>query len=305
MQTFKIHFLGCGSALPTLRHNSSCQIVEMRDKMFMIDCGEGTQTLLRRSKIRFTRLQAIFISHLHGDHCFGLMGMISSFGLLGRTAPLHIYAYKDLEDILKQQINYFCYQLDYEVVIHPIDTDKREVIFEDRSMTVETIPLEHRMPCCGFLFKEKEGKRHINRTKTDFYKVPQSQYDNLRNGYDWVDAEGETINNKILTTNPDPVRSYAYCSDTRYMPELHKQIMGVTVLYHESTYANDRKENAKKYYHSTAEEAAMVARDAQAGKLILGHYSQRYDSEKPLLEEAKHIFDRTYLSNEGLVFNVE
>lgn len=175
MEPFKVHILGCGSALPTLKHYASSQVVEVRKKLFMIDCGEGTQMQLRRSRIRFTKINHIFISHLHGDHCLGLIGMLSTFGMLGRTAPMHIFATEELGPILKSSLATFCSGLDYEICFHPIDTAKSTVIYEDRSLTVTTIPLNHRMPCCGFLFKEKPTMPHIRRDIIDLYGIPVSQ----------------------------------------------------------------------------------------------------------------------------------
>ena len=180
MEPFKIHILGCGSALPTLHHNASSQIVEIREKLFMIDCGEGTQMQLRKSKIRFTKISAVFISHLHGDHCFGLIGMISTFGMLGRTATLHVYAPADFGPILQQQIDFFCSGLEFKVEFHPVDTSKSQVIYEDRSLTIETIPLEHRIACCGFIFREKPLKPHIRRDMLDFLQIPVSQINNIK-----------------------------------------------------------------------------------------------------------------------------
>ena len=304
MQPFRVHILGCGSALPTAHHNPSSQVVEIRGKFFMVDCGEGTQAQVRRSHINFSKLQAVFISHIHGDHVFGLMGMISTFGLQGRTAPLHVYAPEGYEALFHAEMQMFCSTIDYEVIFHPVDTSVRQVIFEDRSLTVETIPLKHRMPCAGFLFKEKQGERHINPKALEFYNVPRSQINNLRAGLDWTSPEGEVIPNDKLTTPPDPVRSYAYCSDTRYMQSLGKDLSGVTMLYHEATYGEDMKDNAVKYMHSTAREAALTAKAAGAGKLLLGHYSQRYSDEKPLLNEAKQVFENTLLSNEGMTIDV-
>ena len=270
----------------------------------MIDCGEGTQAQVRRSHINFSKLQAVFISHIHGDHVFGLMGMISTFGLQGRTAPLHVYAPEGYEALFHAEMQMFCSTIDYEVIFHPVDTSVRQVIFEDRSLTVETIPLKHRMPCAGFLFKEKQGERHITPKALEFYNVPRSQINNLRAGLDWTSPEGEVIPNDKLTTPPDPIRSYAYCSDTRYMQSLGKDLSGVTMLYHEATYGEDMKDNAVKYMHSTAREAALTAKAAVAGKLLLGHYSQRYSDERPLLNEAKQVFENTLLSNEGMTIDV-
>ena len=304
MESFKIHILGCGSALPTLHHYASAQVVEMRGKQFMIDCGEGTQMQLRRSRIRFTKLSAVFITHLHGDHCFGLIGMISTFGLLGRTAKLDVYAPKELEHMLEEQMRMFCHNFDYEVVFHAVDTCKQQVVYEDRSLTVESIPLEHRMPCCGYLFKEKATLPHIRRDMIDFYQIPISQINNIKAGSDWITADGETVPNSRLVEAADQPRSYAYCSDTRYIPTLHERIRGVTALYHESTYGEDNLLMAEKYYHSTARQAALVARDAGAGKLLLGHYSSRYEDENVLLNEAKQVFENSFLCDEQMVFEL-
>lgn len=304
MKSFKVHILGCGSALPTLQHYASSQIVEFRDKCFMIDCGEGTQMQVRHTHIHFSKILAVFISHIHGDHCFGLIGMISTFGMLGRTAPLHIYAPAELESILNAQVELFCTGLEYNIVFHAVDTAERTVIYEDRSLIVETIPLEHRVPCCGFIFREKPALPHIRRDMIDFYNIPISQINNIKAGAGWTTPDGGFVPHERLTVPADAPLSYAYCSDTRYLPHLHELIKGVSTLYHESTYAEDNIEKARIYHHSTAAQAAMVARDANVGKLLLGHYSSRYRDESVLLDEAKAIFPNSYLTNEKLVFDV-
>lgn len=304
MEPFKVHILGCGSALPTLQHNASSQIVELREKLFMIDCGEGTQIQLRRSRIHFSKIIAVFISHLHGDHCFGLPGMISTFGMTGRTAPLHIYAPAAFEPILEQTLSFFCQGLEFKVVFHAVDTTQNKVVYEDRSLTVETIPLQHRIDCCGYLFREKPILPHIRRDMIDFYKIPISQINNIKAGADWVTPEGEVIANSRLTTPAEPARSYAYCSDTRYIKTLHELVKGVSTLYHESTYSAEDAERARLYWHSTSQDAARVARDASVGKLLLGHFSARYNNESQLLEEAKEIFPNSYLTREGASFDI-
>ena len=304
MEPFKVHILGCGSALPTLQHNASSQIVELREKLFMIDCGEGTQIQLRRSRIHFSKIIAVFISHLHGDHCFGLPGMISTFGMTGRTAPLHIYAPAAFEPILEQTLSFFCQGLEFKVVFHAVDTTQNKVVYEDRSLTVETIPLQHRIDCCGYLFREKPILPHIRRDMIDFYKIPISQINNIKAGADWVTAEGEVIANSRLTTPAEPARSYAYCSATRYIKTLHELVKGVSTLYHESTYSAEDAERARLYWHSTSQDAAKVARDASVGKLLLGHFSARYNNESQLLEEAKEIFPNSYLTREGATFDI-
>ncbi len=304
MESFKIHILGCGSALPTPKHYASSQVVEIRGKMFMIDCGEGTQIQLRRSRIKFQKISNVFISHLHGDHCFGLIGMVSTFGMLGRTAPLHVYAPADFENMLNAQIEMFCRGLEYEIVFHAVDTEKSYIVYEDRSLSVSTIPLKHRIPCCGYMFREKPILPHIRREMLDFYNIPLSRFNNIKNGEDWITEEGEVIKNSILTKPADPPRSYAYCSDTAYMPELWKIVKNVNVLYHESTYASDNEDMARMYYHSTSQQAAYVAKNADAGKLLLGHYSSRYANEDVLLDEAVKIFPNSVLSHEGQTIDV-
>lgn len=304
LETFKVHILGCGSALPTPKHNASCQIVEIRNTLIMVDCGEGAQIQLRRMHMRFTKIKAVLISHLHGDHCFGLIGMISTFGMLGRTDPLGVYAPAEFESVLNMLITTFCNNLGFKVEFHPLDTTQNTVIFDEKRFTIETIPLNHRVPCCGFLFREKPLLPHIRRDMIDFYDIPISQINNIKNGADWTTEDGEFVANSRLVKPADMPRSYAYCSDTKYMPELHKALEGVTALYHEATYTAESEANALKYYHSTAAQAAKVARDAHVGKLILGHYSARYYDEEVLLREASNVFDNVILSNEGLIIDV-
>lgn len=270
----------------------------------MVDCGEGTQVQLRRSHVHFNKISSVFISHLHGDHCFGLIGLISTFGMLGRTAPLHVYAPWDFEQILMRQLDFFCKGLEYKVFFHGIDTSVVSVVYDDRSVTISTIPLDHRVPCCGFLFREKTTLPHIRRDMIDFYGIPEWQRNNIKNGADWVTPEGETIPNSRLTYPADPPRSYAYCSDTKYIETLYKEVENVDVLYHEATYCDEDEARALLYYHSTARQAANVALKANAGKLVIGHYSARYDNEDILLEEAKSVFPNTYLAREMDIFEL-
>ena len=304
MEPFKVYILGCGSALPTLRHNASSQIVEVRGKVIMLDCAEGTQMQLRKSKIRFSKLSHVFITHLHGDHCFGLIGMISTFGLLGRTAKLHVHGPEALGPELERQIRFFTHDLGFEVVFHAVDTTVRRSIYEDRSIAVESIPLEHRVPCCGYLIREKASLPHIRRDMMDCYGISVSQVGNIKGGADWITEDGEVIPNSCLVVAADKPRSYAYLSDTRYMPQLADEVRGVDLLYHESTYGDDHLPNCSKYFHSTARQAATVARNAGAGRLLLGHYSSRYEDERVLLNEAKEVFENSFLTNENDVFDV-
>lgn len=304
MEPFKVYILGCGSALPTMRHNPSSQVVEIREKQFMIDCGEGTQLQLRRSRIRFTKIGNVFITHTHGDHCLGLIGMISTFGMLGRTAPLHVYAPAEFGDMLQSQLNFFCHSLGFEVSFHPVDTSANKVVYEDRSLTVTTIPLFHRVPCCGYLFKEKPLLPHIRRELVDAYKIPLSQINNIKNGASWTTSDGRVLTTTELTTPPDPPRSYAYCSDTRYDPSIARAVSGVTMLYHESTYGAEEQERAAEFCHSTATDAARTALEAGASQLLLGHFSARYEDETMLLREAQAVFPNTNLAQEGEIFEI-
>ncbi|MBQ8520770.1 MAG: ribonuclease Z [Bacteroides sp.] len=300
MEKFEVNILGCGSALPTTRHFSSSQVVNIREKLFMIDCGEGAQLQLRRSKLKFTRLNHIFISHLHGDHCFGLMGLISTFGLLGRTAKLHIYAHKELERLLNPQLDFFCKGMTYEVEFHAIDPTRAEMIYEDRSVSVTTLPLRHRIPSCGFLFQEKKTPNHIIRDMIDFYQIPVFELNRIKEGADYVTPDGTIVPNNRLTTPSAPPRSYAYCSDTVCLPGIVPQIKGVDLLFHEATFMHEDAARAKETFHTTALQAAGIARDAEAKQLVIGHFSARYEDESLLLNEAKSVFPNTLLAKENL-----
>lgn len=304
MEKFEVTILGCGSALPTTRHFASAQVVNLREKLFMIDCGEGAQMQLRRSRLKFSRLNHIFISHLHGDHCFGLMGLISTFGLLGRTAKLHIYAPAPLDQLLQPQLDYYCAGMDYQVEVHTIDTTRFAPVYEDRSVTVYTLPLRHRIACCGFLFREKPTLPHIIREKIDFYQVPEYAINQIKNGADWTTPDGEVIPNRYFTRPSEPARSYAYCSDTCYLPELQEYLKNVDLLFHEATFGKDLEKRAQETFHTTAEQAATLARDSQAGRLCIGHFSARYEDETPLLHEAQEIFPNTILARENLTLKL-
>ena len=304
MEKFELYILGCGSALPTTRHFPTSQVLNVRDKLYMIDCGEGAQLQFRKSRLKFSRLNHIFISHLHGDHCFGLWGLISTLNLLGRTAELHIYSPRGLEALLLPTLAFFNRQMTYRVLFHEFDTDRPALIYEDRSLTVTTIPLRHRIPCCGFLFAEKQGLNHIVRVMVDFYKVPLFEMNRIKNGADYVTPEGEVVPNRLLTRPADPPRRYAYCSDTICLPEIAGQLHGVDLLFHEATFASDNLGRAKETYHTTAVQAAELARSAEVKKLLIGHFSARYEDESVLLEEAREIFPETLLASEMLCVQV-
>lgn len=300
MGNFDIHILGCGSALPTTRHLATSQVLNIREKLFMIDCGEGTQIQLRKSRLKFSRLNHIFISHLHGDHCFGLIGLISTFAMTNRTADLHIYSHLELQRLMEPQLDFFCKGMPFQVIFHPINPKEQAIIYDDRSITVETIPLKHRLPTCGFLFREKPLPNHIRRDMIDFYQVPVYLINRIKNGEDFVTEDGTVIPNERLTTPADPPRAYAYCSDTAYLPRITEQIKGVDLLFHEATFAQTETARAKETLHSTASQAAQIARDAEVKRLLIGHYSARYEDESILREEASAIFPNTILAQENL-----
>ena len=304
MERFEVNILGCGSALPTSRHALSSQVINLRDKLFMIDCGEGTQLQFRSMKLKFQRLNHIFISHLHGDHCFGLPGLISTLGLLGRTADLHIYAHADAGKIFQPFMDYFCKDLSYKLIFHAFSTAISELIFEDRTLKVYTIPLKHRTPSAGFLFEEKPKSPHIIREMIDFYQVPFSKIAAIKTGADFVTSEGETITSRIFTCPAEPPRRYAYCLDTAYYEKIIPIIEGVDLLYHEATFSHKDIVRAKETYHTSARQAALIAKAAQVKKLVIAHFSARITDENILLNEAKEVFPDTVLANEGMELKV-
>lgn len=304
MEKFELHILGCGSALPTTRHFATSQVLNVRDKLFMIDCGEGCQMQFRRSRLKFSRLNHIFISHLHGDHCFGLLGLISSFGLLGRTADLHVYSPAGLEELLQPMLKFFCDNLPYKVFFHAFETKRPTLIYEDRSLTVTTIPLKHRIACCGFLFAEQPTLNHIIRDMVDFYEIPLYELNRIKSGEDYVTADGTVVPNARLTIPADPPRKYAYCSDTIYRESVIEQIKEVNLLFHEATFAQKEQARARETFHTTAAQAATIAKKANVKQLVIGHFSARYEDESVLLEEAQMVFPETILARENLCITI-
>ncbi|MDR1525630.1 MAG: ribonuclease Z [Tannerella sp.] len=304
MSHFKVYILGCGSATPTLRHAPTAQIVDLRDKLYMIDCGEGSQLQMRRYHIRFNRLNHIFISHLHGDHCFGLPGLISTLGMLGRTGDLTVHGPAGTENFLSPVLAQFCRELPYKVCFNQVDPRKYALVMEDRSLSVYSIPLKHRIPTCGYLFSEKTREPHILREMTDFYKVPLRELAAIKQGKDFVTEAGETVPYTRLTRPADPPRRYAYCSDTAFSPSIIPYIEGIDCLYHESTYLDKDLPRAKDTFHSTARQAAEIALQAGVKQLVLGHYSARYDDLTAFIEEASSVFPNVMLSEEGLTIHV-
>jgi ribonuclease Z len=304
MAEFNINILGCGSALPTTRHLATSQIVDLRDKLYMIDCGEGTQVQMRRMRVRFGRLAHIFISHLHGDHCFGLPGLISTLGMLGRTGELVVHGPKEVETYLRPMMDLFCRGMEFEVRFNPVDTRSHSLVMEDRSLSVYSIPLKHRIPTCGYLFAEKPKEAHIIREMTDFYQVPVRCMKDIKQGQDYVTPEGEVVPNSRLTRPAAPPKRYAFCSDTAYNRSIIPIIEGADLLYHEATFAECDLARAKETFHSTARQAAEIARDAHVKRLVIGHYSARYEDLSELHREAEAVFPGTILGNEGTVIPV-
>lgn len=304
MAEFNINILGCGSALPTTRHLATSQVVDLRDKLYMIDCGEGTQVQMRKMRVRFGRLAHIFISHLHGDHCFGLPGLISTLGMLGRTGELVVHGPKEVETYLRPVMDLFCRGMEFEVRFNPVDTRSHSLVMEDRSLSVYSIPLKHRIPTCGYLFAEKTKEAHIIREMTDFYQVPVRCMKDIKQGRDYVTPEGEVVPNSRLTRPAAPPKRYAFCSDTAYHRSIIPIIEGVDLLYHEATFAECDLARAKETFHSTARQAAEIARDAQVKRLVIGHYSARYEDLSELHREAEAVFPGTILGNEGMVVRV-
>lgn len=304
MEKFELHILGCGSALPTTRHFATSQVLNVREKLFMIDCGEAAQLQLRKTRLKFSRLNHIFISHLHGDHCFGLPGLISTFGLLGRTADLHIYSPRGLQEVYGPLLDFFCKNLLYKVHFHEFSTTEATTIYDDRSVSVTTIPLKHRLPCCGFLFTEKQQPAHIIREMVDAYRVPVYELNRIKNGADYITPDGELVPHGRLTRPAAPARRYAYCSDTCYLERIVPQIQGVDLLFHEATFTDHEQARAKETFHTTARQAGQIAHMAGVKKLVIGHFSARCDDESILLNEAREAFPDTVLAYETLCVSV-
>lgn len=295
--------LGCYAATPRTFTNPTAQVLELKNHLFLIDCGEGTQVQLRKSKIKFSRIKHVFISHLHGDHFYGLIGLISTFRLLNRTQELHIFGPAGIKEIILMQLKYADSWTNFLLVFHELVSKGPELILDEENVTVTTIPLNHRIYTNGFLFREKLGERKLNMEGVQKYKVEICDYQNLKNGRDYVNGQNETIPNHLLTFDPPKPKSYAYCSDTVFNPDIATHIKGVDVLYHEATFLDEHQKLAAPTKHSTAKQAAEIARQAEVGKLVLGHFSTRYGSIQPFLEEAQTIFEQTLLADDGKVFS--
>ena len=300
--SFKITILGSSGALPAYGRHPASQLVEIQSRHFLVDCGEATQMQLMRLQVNFHRINHIFISHLHGDHYLGLMGLIFTMHLQRRVNDLHVYSHRGLDEIITTQLRYSRSAPGFKIIFHLLEKGLKEIIFEDDAITVETIPLSHKIRCSGFLFKEKNKPRRIDKTKLPPGLLIQ-QLAGLKEGRDVVDESGVTLYaNETLTLPPRKSRSYAYCSDTMYEERLVNQITNVNLLYHEATFMTEEEEKARDTQHSTARQAATIAQLAAVDKLIVGHFSARYKDLNPILEEAKSIFPNTSLAIEGEEF---
>ncbi len=302
---FEVTILGSNAAIPAYNRYPSAQIVNYNGNLFLVDCGEGTQFRMNVFGIKRARLDNIFISHLHGDHYFGLIGLLTSFNLNWREHPLNIYGPTGLEEIMKIHFKHSKTILKYEITFHDITADKPVKIYEDQVLTVETVIMSHRLPTTGFLFREKPGLRKIIPEKIEQYKIPYEKIPAIKKGEDYVDASGKRLLNSEITLPPHPPRSYVYCSDTIYTENFLKQIQGVNMLYHEATFVDADLKRAQETFHTTTKQAAEIARLAKVGKLLIGHFSARYENLQLLLKESKEVFTETYLAEEGKTFPVE
>jgi ribonuclease Z len=303
--SLKLTILGCHSATPRVNAHPTSQFLEIKNHNFLIDCGEGTQVQLRKYGIKFSKIKHIFISHLHGDHMYGLIGLISTFTLLNRDTELHVYGPKGLKEIITLQLKLSNSWTHYPLLFHELTSKTSEVIYEDEKVEVHTIPLDHRVYTNGFLFKEKLGERKLNIDVINSYKeIEICDYQNLKNGRDYKLQNGTILKNETLTFEPSKPKSYAFCSDSSYFPEIIPVIKNVNCLYHESTFLSDREELASKTKHSTAAQAASIAKQAEVKQLIIGHFSSRYKNIDDFKTEAQEIYKNTLLAEAGKVFEI-
>jgi len=301
---FDLTILGSNGAIPAHDRHPSSQILNYNGSLFLIDCGEGTQFRLNKFNIKRGRLDHIFISHLHGDHYFGLIGLLTSFNLNWRETPLHIYGPAGVEEVMNVHFKHSQTQLKFQIHYHHTTADEPRIIYEDETLLVETIILKHRLPTTGFLFKEKVGLRKILVDKIAEYSIPYKEITAIKKGADFTCENGRVIPNSELTADPHLPRSYAYCSDTVYIDSFIEQIKGVGLLYHEATFVDEHAARALETFHTTSRQAATVAKQANAQKLVIGHFSARYENLDPLLSQAREVFPETYLAKEGTVFSI-
>jgi ribonuclease Z len=303
--TFEVTILGSSSATPIYQRHPTAQVLRINEHFFLVDCGEGTLIQMNRYRVKYHRINHIFISHLHGDHYLGLMGLISTLHLQGRTQPLHIYAPAELREIVDIQLRHSQTDLRYPLHFHDTNPGEPEVIYEDEDLVVRTIILSHRIPCTGFLFAEKPRQRKLDKEALRRHAIPVEAYADLKNGKDYTAAGGRVIANAELTHDPRQPRSYAFCSDTIYDERILPHIRGVDMLYHESTFLSDMEDRARETYHTTAAQAGRIAKLAEVRELLIGHFSARYRNLNELLEEAKTEFANTRLALEGDRFAIE
>ncbi len=304
MTKFSVLILGNASAAPTLTRNHTSQLININEQYYLMDCGEGTQLKLREHKIKLQRINHIFISHLHGDHYLGLIGLIQTMHLMGRATDLTIYCPSNIKEIVDVHLKASESQLKYTIIYKMVNSKDSEVVFEDNKVIVSSIPLKHKIPCSGYLFTEKPKPRRINPKAIQEYKVPKHCINRLKIGEDYTSLEGETVKNTKLTMDSLPSFSYAFCSDTKYFEKIVPIINGVDLLYHEATFIEEHADRAKKTLHSTAKQAAEIALKSKAKKLIIGHFSNRYPDLNVLLNEAKSVFKNTELAVQGNEFEV-
>ncbi len=300
----ELTILGCHSATPRENKHASSQLIEVAGNLFLIDCGEGTQMQLRKSKAKFSRIKHIFISHLHGDHFYGLIGLISTFRLLGRTTDLHIYGPVGIKECITLQLKLANSWTNYSLYFHELSSTESELIYEDEGVTVSTIPLDHRVYTNGFLFTTKSKLRKINTQAIEGLELEHFHFKQLQQGQSIELSNGELIENEKLTFSPDPPKQYAYCSDTAYNEKIIPLIKGVDLLYHEATFLESHSDLAAKTKHSTALQAAKIAQAAQVKKLVLGHYSNRYDDKAAFIDEASRIFEMVFLAEDLKTFSI-
>ena len=300
----KLNILGCHSATPLENAHTTSQVLEVKDHIFLIDCGEGTQIQLRNQKIKFSRIKHIFISHLHGDHFYGLVGLVSTFRLLGRIADLHIYGPKGIKEVLTLQLKLANSWTNYNLLFHELEQEESVLIFEDDSLSVHTIPLDHRVYTNGFLFEEKPGLRRLDKEKIKNYNIPHYDFQQLKLGKDLVLEDGTVVQNDRVTLNPKPIKRYAFCSDSAYNESIVPLVEGVDLLYHEATFLDAHENLAEKTKHSTATQAAKIAQLAKVKRLVLGHFSSRYRDKNGFLTEAAPFFDEVELAVDGKTFDI-
>ena len=300
----KLTILGSSSALPTSERFPSAHALDVHERIYLIDCGEGTQLQLRRNRIRFSKINHIFISHLHGDHVFGIYGLLSTMNLMGRKTPLNIFAPGNYDAILSSHLRDFDLDLGFEIQYTSLKGKDPEVILDNKHLTVTSFPLVHRIPSFGFLFREKPKERNIIKECIEKYNIPISSIQAIKKGEDFETSDGKIIKNDILTLPPAPPVSYAYCSDTKYFSKLASFVKGVTVIYHEATFSSENQKLAKTTFHSTTLDAAVTAKNAETQSLIIGHFSSRYKNINPLVDEARTIFPRTFPAIDGKSYEI-